>query len=258
MKIYIFGSCAGTEPMENRHHTSMAIEVEGQIYWFDAGDNCSYTAHLMGVDLLSVCNIFISHPHMDHVGGLADLLWNIRKLTYMKDMSPRFGDIVTLYMPNEKTFDGVMTILENSELDFCSTFKVQQKRITESLIHKDENISVEAIHNNHMPISDEGWVSYSFSIMAEGKKIVYSGDIKGLDDIESFIKDGCDVLFLETGHHSAEVLCSEIVQKGYDVKHIYFSHHGRAILADYEGELEKCRKVFPDVTFCNDKDVFCI
>ena len=114
MKLYIFGSCSGTEPMEGRHHTSFALEVEGKIYWFDAGENCSYTAHLMGVDLLSVSNVFISHPHMDHVGGLGNLLWNIRKLSTMTKVLPRYGDI-TLYMPNEDTFEGIMTVLKATE-----------------------------------------------------------------------------------------------------------------------------------------------
>ncbi|MDD6563518.1 MAG: hypothetical protein PUF08_00410, partial [Clostridiales bacterium] len=64
MKFYIFGSCSGTEPFKGRHHTAWALELNGRIYWFDAGETCSYTAHLMGVELLAVSDIFISHPHM--------------------------------------------------------------------------------------------------------------------------------------------------------------------------------------------------
>lgn len=257
MKIYIFGSCAGTEPMENRHHTSLAIEINGRIYWFDAGEGCSYTAHLMGVDLLSVSDIFISHGHIDHVGGLANLLFNIYKLSSVKDMLPVFGDI-TVHMPNDKTFGGVMTIIENSETDYNKKYKTLAKRITEGVILKDENISVETIHNNHLPKIENEWCSFSFSINAEGKKIVYSGDIRNLDDLVPFIKDGCDALFIETGHHSAEAVCQRIVDSGYDVGNLYFMHHGRKILYDYEGELAKCRKIIPTVTFCNDKDIFTI
>ena len=59
MKLFIFGSCSGTEPITDRHHTAFAIEINKRIYWLDAGENCSYTAHLMGVDLLRVSDIFI-------------------------------------------------------------------------------------------------------------------------------------------------------------------------------------------------------
>ena len=84
MKIYFLGTCAGTEPMPDRKHASVAIECGDAIYWFDAGEGCSYTAHNMGLDLLRVKKIMISHTHMDHVGGLGNLLWNIRKLSSVK------------------------------------------------------------------------------------------------------------------------------------------------------------------------------
>lgn len=69
MKLHFLGTCSGTEPMPDRKHTSFAIETGDRLYWFDAGEGCSYTAHLMGLDLLSLCKVVISHPHMDHVGG---------------------------------------------------------------------------------------------------------------------------------------------------------------------------------------------
>ena len=64
MHLTFLGTCAGTEPMPDRKHTSFAIEYNGKVYWFDAGAGCSYTAHLLGIDLLSVRAIFISHTHM--------------------------------------------------------------------------------------------------------------------------------------------------------------------------------------------------
>ena len=84
IKVHILGSCSGTEPYEGRHHTSVALETEKGLYWLDAGECCSYTAYLMGLDLLKTKGIFISHCHMDHVGGLGKLLWDIRKLTVVK------------------------------------------------------------------------------------------------------------------------------------------------------------------------------
>lgn len=112
--MYIFGSCAGTEPIAGRHHTALAIEINNRFYWFDAGESCTYTAYLMGIDLLRVADIFISHVHMDHVGGLQNLLWTIRKLSIVKKQFPQFGDI-NVYMPNMDTWNGILSVLENSE-----------------------------------------------------------------------------------------------------------------------------------------------
>lgn len=255
MKLYIFGSCSGTEPMENRHHTALAVEVNGRVYWFDAGENCSYTAHLMGVDLLSVSDIFISHPHMDHVGGLGNLLWNIRKLSVLKKQLPRFGD-VKVYIPNLETFDGVFSILKNSEGNYDAEYKTKAEKINESTLLINDDIEIIAYHNDHLPKKEDSWQSFSFVINAENKRIIYSADIKELDDIIGLLKEGCDLLLMETGHHNAEEVCQRITDEGYNIKNIYFLHHGRGILNDYDGSLERCRKIYPSVKFCNDKDVF--
>ena len=254
MKIYALGTCSGTEPMVNRHHTSFAFELNDRLYFFDAGENCSYTAHLMGLDLLKVSDVFISHPHMDHIGGLPNLLWTIFKMTYVTGNLPKYGD-VNIHISDKEIFDSVKIILENTQRTYNSRVNTQFKQIEEGIIYKDENITVSAVHNNHIKYDGNRWMSYSFLINAEDKRILYSGDIKELDDIHPFLKDGCDILFIETGHNSSENLCKEIVEKGYDVKKVYFMHHGRAILYNCEEELEKCRKIIPSVEFCNDKDI---
>ena len=37
-EVLIFGSLSGTEPMENMHHTSLAVRVNDNLYVFDAGE----------------------------------------------------------------------------------------------------------------------------------------------------------------------------------------------------------------------------
>ena len=70
MKIHFLGTCSGTEPMPDMHHCSLAFDINGVYYWFDAGEGCSHTAMTkMGIDLSRIRSIFISHPHIDHVGG---------------------------------------------------------------------------------------------------------------------------------------------------------------------------------------------
>lgn len=64
MKIHFWGTCCGAEPIPGRRHASVAVESMEHIYLFDAGENCAYTAHLIGLDLSKINKIVISHPHI--------------------------------------------------------------------------------------------------------------------------------------------------------------------------------------------------
>ncbi|MHC4715577.1 MAG: MBL fold metallo-hydrolase, partial [Planctomycetota bacterium] len=70
MELTFLGTCSGTEPIEGYRHVSFTLATAGGVYFFDAGGSCAYTAHVMGIDLLAVRAVFISHTHLDHIGGL--------------------------------------------------------------------------------------------------------------------------------------------------------------------------------------------
>ena len=253
IRIRFLGTCSGTEPMPGMHQCSLLFEIGGALYWFDAGESCSHTAHTMGIDLLSVSDIFISHPHIDHVGGLANLLWTIRKLWTRTKQLPRYGD-VTVYTPCLKTMEGVMIILGQGENHYSCPYRTVSKRITDGVLLETDDVKVTALHNNHLSKGEDGWQSFSFCMEAEGKKVIYSGDIRSLDDIAVWLDDGCDLLLMETGHHDPESICKAL--QGSRVRGLRFLHNGRTILYDYEGTLDACRKIIPSVAISNDRDTF--
>ena len=254
MKFSILGSCSGTEPFENRHHTAFALTLGERIYWFDAGETCSYTAHLMGLDLLSVSDIFISHPHMDHVGGLGNLFWNIRKLSKVKKQQPRYGDL-HLYIPCMETWEGVHAILKNSEGGYRNDYQTLAHPVFDGVLLDNGEIRVTAMHNLHLKEPSDGvWRSFSFLIEAEGKRIVYSGDIKELSELSPWLAEGCDLLLMETGHHHPDQVCQHLIDEGYRVGMLGFLHHGRDILLHHDEMLEKCKAMMPNVRIFDDKD----
>lgn len=255
MKIYFLGTCAGTEPMPDRKHASVAIECGDAIYWFDAGEGCSYTAHNMGLDLLKVKKIVISHTHMDHVGGLGNLLWNIRKLSTVKKQNPHSGRI-DVYLPNLETWEGLMLLLRNTEGKFVTKYPICGTAVKEGLVFDDGKVKAIAYPNTHMKAEEqEICLSYSYAIECEGKRVVYSGDVGSYTELDGAVSDGCDGLIIETGHFGIDAVKEYVADK--NIGKLFFSHNGREILNDPEVSQQKVMNYFNGrAVICEDGTIF--
>lgn len=249
-KIHFFGTCSGTEPMEGMCHTSFAIEVNGFYYWFDAGENSSRTAHLMGIDLLKVKSVFISHVHMDHVGGLGNLFWNIRKLTTISDRLPP-DKKVNLFIPDLDSWDGIYKMLKCTEGSFKCNFEIAVNRTEDGVLYEDENVKVTAFYNNHLPLNEKGeHTSYSYKIETEGKTVVFSGDVKSIEDLKVALDGGCDYLLMETGHHKVKDICDFVESNAID--NLIFVHHGREIILNRENAKKTAKNCTKKVIISED------
>jgi len=252
-KLTFLGTCSGTEPMPNRHHSSIVLETNGVYYWFDAGENCSFKAHNMGIDISRVRAIFISHMHVDHIGGLANLLFTIQKLERITKKPHINNQCYDIFVPETKKLQCAREIGEVSANPKSGVRGIEHV-IGDGLIFEDENIRVTAIHNTHLKETGEnGWHAYSFLIEVEGKRIVFSGDVGFPEELDSFVTDGCDILVMETGHHKVSDVCAYANSR--KVGKFLLTHHGREILRDVDAACQLVATLCDNAKICNDEDV---
>ena len=257
MKITFLGTCAGTEPMKRRRYSSFVAEIGEKLYWFDAGEGCSRTAHLMGIDLLNIKSIFISHSHIDHIGGLASLLWQVTKLSMIKVQDLKFGKI-KLFLPDLKILDATREILHPTLKDYEPygiKLEILPEEVTDRVLLDDGTVKVTAYHNHHLSKAEgEPWRSFSYRVETEGKTLVYSGDVKSYSDLDEALSEGCDALIIETGHFKVDEVYEYCKSK--NVGKVLFSHCGKEILEHYEASAQKLKDTFGNnAIICEDRMV---
>src|SRR5260370_12411422 len=73
-RLITLGTRGGPIPMVGRAQSSNVLIVNGAFYIVDAGEGVTRRLTRAGIAIRDIDNIFITHSHSDHTGGLGGLL----------------------------------------------------------------------------------------------------------------------------------------------------------------------------------------
>lgn len=196
MKITFLGTSHGV-PAADRYCSCAMLEISGSRYFIDAGAPLIDLLLDRGVDMNSVKAIFTTHMHSDHVDGVLPLAslfsW------YYKTTS------IDIYLTEKRgleLFPNMLSALIGTLNDSFDSDRVRFRLMDESTTYEDENIRVTPIPTQHL--AGQGRPAYSYLVEAEGKKILFSGDLsqklRGKDFPAYVLENEVDLMVCEMAH----------------------------------------------------------
>lgn len=198
------GTMGGPVPDGQRSQPANAIVRGDRVYLVDAGDGATEQLARAGMNLPAVRAVFISHLHIDHVGGLAAVI-GLRLQT-------ETGGVLQIYgPPGTREFVGgiVASLQPSAKAGYglpgrvwappANTVNVTELRDGEMITFDD--MTVKVVQNTHYDFapgsSDErNYKSYSYRFDMPGKSILYTGDTGPSEAVEK-LAAGVDLLVSE-------------------------------------------------------------
>ena len=218
MRIVFLGSSHGV-PEPNRKCSSTLIEVGDKRYFIDMGMQSICELITRNIPIDSVRGIFVTHMHGDHSNGLISFIdlcnWKF------KTADP----IVCLPGNTEAAKDAIAAWVK------CNGTNLRQfefRHVDESFVFDDGVIKVTAYRTKHIDFS------YSYLVEAEGKRILFSGDLchKGpANDFPlSVLDQPLDLAICEVAHFDATEYIP-LLKGNKNLRKLCFNHYSSRHLA---------------------------
>jgi ribonuclease BN (tRNA processing enzyme) len=202
-RLVTLGTRAGPTPTVGRAQSSNLLIVNGALYVVDAGPGVTRRLTRAGISIRDIDNIFITHAHDDHTGGLGELLTAQYILNRTKP--------VNIYGPpgTETLVKALMQALSvNSDIrisDGTRTVPIAKVFLGHDkgtgAILQDPNVRVSAAENTHFnfppgtPAYDK-YKSYAYRFETPDRVIVFTGDTGPSAAVTELAK-GADMLVSE-------------------------------------------------------------
>ncbi len=206
MRVVVIGSAAGHPTPRRAATTSIALWRGEELYLLDAGEGAAAGLARAEAGPEALRAVFISHMHVDHVGGLAMLL---QMLQLQKRRRP-----LLVGLPPEGV-EGLMGWLRTCYLrPEWLGFELEIAEVEEGRGYEQGGVAVEAIPTRHL----EGFVerlrdlgeerpgqAFSYAVEADGRRLLYSSDLAFAWEAPERLRRA-DLAIIEIAHFSPEEL----------------------------------------------------
>ncbi|NOX18645.1 MAG: MBL fold metallo-hydrolase [Chlorobi bacterium] len=177
--------------------TGILLRTDKTYFVVDPGDGIlrDLNRNLNPSEILEISDVFITHGHHDHIGGL----WSF--LTYMTVMQ-REKPIDIFYPEGSLEIESIIAaLLQVYSRDI--KFKINLRKIADEKSFSREGMKIKPFKVNHKePDFESGKAvpvpSLGYKFLYEGKSICYGGDTAFSDNLAKHAKDS-DLAIIEAG-----------------------------------------------------------
>ena len=247
VKITFIGTSHGV-PAANRYCSCTLIEVGDAAYFIDAGAPMAESLIKKNIPIDNVKAVFTTHAHGDHVGYLFPFI----SLTnwYYSNSSIKFHVTETEFA---KALADTVKVCDGTALSDRHSIITVNK----DFVYDDGILKATFLPTKHMAHSGSR-PSYAILIEAEGKKIMFTGDLSmhlELGDYPRYVIDNdVDAVVCELAHFGVDEVLPNILNT--KTKALFFNH---VYPLDKYDQLAKAAPSVPYPVFTpNDGDVYMI
>lgn len=195
------GTAGGPVIRADRSQPANLLTAGNDSWLVDCGDGCMERLAGAGVQPARVSAVFISHLHMDHIGGLQGLIG----VRWMQNAP----GVLTIYGPPgiEQVVAGIVQSLEPStQIGFGEGGALPKDTVKVVVLTGGSDLTVDgtrirAVQNSHFDSepgrpADNGTLSLSYRFDREGKSISYTGDTGSSGAVTTLFR-GSDLIVSE-------------------------------------------------------------
>ena len=192
MKITFLGTSHGV-PEPDRRCSCAMLEVSGNYYFIDMGTQAMEDIVRRNINVNDIKAVFLTHTHGDHTDGIINFVDLVN--WYYRDAKP------AVFFPNAAMISALSTWIQVSNASNAPLRDgLDLRAVQKGELYDDGILKVTAIPTLHCTDS------YAYYIEAEGKKILFTGDLAHPDKDfpEIAFEKELDLIVCEAAHFLCE------------------------------------------------------